>query len=291
MSIPAAPSIRPGGEQHPPSDEAESARIDGRFAGRSYIITGAASGIGRDIARYLGRRSARLTLADVDGDGLAAVAAELAHDVPPPALVAGDLTDDEVAERVVAAAAEGGVDGAVLNAGIAIAGTVRELTPAQWRRSLEVNATAPFLLLRHLLPVLERQGRGGSIVFIGSKNMFSPGAGFGAYSASKGALAQLARIVAIEAGPSGVRSNIVNPDNVFGGSALWSPEVRAQRAAVYGITPDELEDFYTKRNLMKVPITGDDVARSVGFLLSDDASRTTACVLTVDGGVPGVFPR
>jgi NAD(P)-dependent dehydrogenase (short-subunit alcohol dehydrogenase family) len=139
--------------------------------------------------------------------------------------------------------------------------------------------------------VLESQGRGGSLVFIGSKNMFSPGAGFGAYSASKAALAQLARVVAIEAGPYGVRSNIVNPDNVFGGSALWSPELRAQRAAVYGIEPDQLEAYYTQRNLMKIPITGGDVAKAVAFLLSDDASCTTACVLTVDGGVPGVFPR
>ena len=131
----------------------------------------------------------------------------------------------------------------------------------------------------------------GSLVFIGSKNMFSPGAGFGAYSASKAALAQLARLVAIEAGPYGVRSNIVNPDNVFEGSALWSPELRAQRAAVYGIKAEDLEAYYTQRNLMKVPITGMDVARAVAFLLSDDAARTTACVVTVDGGVPGVFPR
>jgi NAD(P)-dependent dehydrogenase (short-subunit alcohol dehydrogenase family) len=128
-------------------------------------------------------------------------------------------------------------------------------------------------------------------VYIGSKNMFAPGAGFGAYSASKGALAQLARVVALEAGPYGVRSNIVNPDNVFEGSALWSPELRAQRAAVYGVKPEELEAYYTQRNLLKVPIHGSDVAKGVAFILSDDAKRTTACVLTVDGGVPGVFPR
>jgi len=154
-----------------------------------------------------------------------------------------------------------------------------------------VNATSHFLLVRRLLPVFEVQGIGGSLVFVGSKNMFSPGAGFGAYSASKAALAQLARVVAIEAGPMGVRSNIVNPDNVFEGSALWSPELRAKRAAVYGIQPDELEAYYTQRNLMKVPISGRDVAKATAFLLSDDAGRTTACVLTVDGGVPGVFPR
>ena len=120
--------------------------------------------------------------------------------------------------------------------------------------------------------------------------MFSPGAGFGAYSASKAALAQLARVIAIEAGPFGVRSNIVNPDNVFEGSALWSPELRAQRAAVYGIKPEDLEAYYTQRNLMKVPITGTDVAKAVAFLLSEDASRTTACVRDGRWRCPGCVP-
>lgn len=264
-----------------------------RFRGKSYIVTGAASGIGRDIARYLAGEQAALTLGDLDEGGLRRVADELGEQGQVPAIVAGDLTDEAVVQRLVGAALEahGRVDGAVLNAGIAIPGMIRSLAVTDWRRSLDVNVTAPFLLVRYLLPILERQGHGGSLVFIGSKNMFSPGAGFGAYSASKGALAQLARVVAVEAGPLGVRSNIVNPDNVFDGSSLWSPEVRAQRAAVYGIEPDELEAYYTQRNLMKVPIHGVDVARAVAFLLSDDADRTTACVLTVDGGVPGVFPR
>jgi NAD(P)-dependent dehydrogenase (short-subunit alcohol dehydrogenase family) len=232
-------------------------------------------------------------LGDLNGAALEVTADELEPVVGRPVTVAGDLTDEAVVDRLVGAAIRrfGGIDGAVLNAGIALPGRIRELAAADWRRSLEVNATSHFLLVKRLLPVLEAQGVGGSLVFIGSKNMFSPGAGFGAYSASKAALAQLARVVAIEAGPFGVRSNIVNPDNVFGGSALWSPELRAQRAAVYGIRPEDLESYYTQRNLMKVPITGDDIARAVAFLLSDDAKCTTACVLTVDGGVPGVFPR
>jgi NAD(P)-dependent dehydrogenase (short-subunit alcohol dehydrogenase family) len=266
-------------------------RID--FSGRSFIVTGGASGIGRDIARYLAGCGAALTLGDLDAVGLAATADELAQGGARPVLVAGDLADDAIVERLVAdaVAAHGGIDGAVLNAGIAIPGTLEELDPSDWHRSLEVNATSHFLLTKRLLALFRAQGRGGSLVYIGSKNMFSPGAGFGAYSASKAALAQLARLAAIEGGPLGVRSNIVNPDNVFQGSALWSPELRAQRAAVYGVAPEDLEAYYTQRNLMKVGVTGTDVAKAVAFLLSDDASRTTCCVLTVDGGVPGVFPR
>ncbi len=260
--------------------------------GRSYLVAGAASGIGRDIARHLATCRASLTLADLNEAGLAQVADELAP-IARPATVAGDLTDDAVVAMFVEAAVDawGGIDGAVLNTGIAVPGELKDLDPADWRRSLEVNATSHFLLTRRLLPLLAAQGRGGSLVYIGSKNMFSPGAGFGAYSASKAAPAQLARLAAIEGGPEGIRANIVNPDNVFEGSALWSKELRAQRAAVYGIAPEELEAYYTKRNLMKVGVTGLDVARAVAFLLSDDAAKTTCCVLTVDGGVPGVFPR
>ena len=261
--------------------------------GRVYIVTGAASGIGRDVARHLAACGASLGLGDLNAEALERTADELEPLAGRPVTVAGDLTDEAVVDRLVAATIRrfGGVDGAVFNAGIALPGKIRDLAAEDWRRSLDVNATSHFLLAKRLLPVLEAQALGGSLVFIGSKNMFSPGAGFGAYSASKAALAQLARVVAIEAGPFGVRSNIVNPDNVFGGSALWSPELRAQRAAVYSIKPEELEAYYTQRNLMKVPITGEDIAKAVAFMLSDDAKRTTACVLTVDGGVPGVFPR
>ena len=271
----------------------KAAGAAGPLAGRAYIVTGAASGIGRDIARHLSFLGAALCLADINGESLDATAEELTCNGVRPLSIAGDLTDEAVVDRMVSMAVRrfGGVDGAVLNAGVAIPGQITQLSAKDWRRCLEVNSTSHFLLAKRLLPVLIAQGMGGSLVFIGSKNMFSPGAGFGAYSASKAALAQLARTVAIEGGSAGIRSNIVNPDNVFAGSLLWSPELRAQRAAVYGIRPEDLETYYTQRNLLKVPISGHDVAKGVAFLLSDDACRTTACVLTVDGGVPGVFPR
>lgn len=269
------------------------AGVDERFVGRVFIVTGAASGIGRDVASDLAARGARLALADINAPGLEVAADAMSGPVGRPLTVGGDLTDPAVVEALVSTTVGqyGAIDGAVFNAGVALPGRITELSVADWCRSFEVNVTAHFLLARRLLPVLESQGRGGSLVFIGSKNMFSPGAGFGAYSASKAALAQLARVIAIEAGPHGVRSNIVNPDNVFQGSALWSPELKAQRSAVYGIKPEDLEAYYTQRNLMKVQITGHDVANAVAFLLSDDARCTTACVITVDGGVPGVFPR
>ena len=100
-----------------------------------------------------------------------------------------------------------------------------------------------------------------------------------------------ARIVAIEAGRSGVRANVVNPDAVFGGSRLWDGGLREERAAAHRVDARELEAFYAARSLLGVAVRGSDVAEAVAFCLSDRSSRMTGCVLTVDGGVAAAFPR
>ena len=98
--------------------------------------------------------------------------------------------------------------------------------------------------------MLAEQGIGGSLVYVASKNAFAPGAGFGAYSVAKAGLVQLMRIAALEGGPAGIRANAVNPDAVFGGSKLWSDEVRRERAEAHGVALDELEEFYASRSLL-----------------------------------------
>jgi rhamnulose-1-phosphate aldolase/alcohol dehydrogenase len=262
------------------------------LAGRIVVVTGAASGIGRTVAVELARRGAHLVLCDLDGDGLEATRESIG--APDKAVaVVGDVSDEHVVDAMVSAAVRtfGGLDGIVANAGIPATGTLTELTPEQWRTSMEINATAHFLLTRRALDVLARQGIGGSLVYVASKNAFGPGAGFGAYSAAKAAQVQLARIAAMEGGVHGIRANVVNPDAVFDGSKLWSPKVRTERAAAHGVAPDALEDFYAQRNLLRSRVTTHDVAESVAFLLSDRSARTTGCVLTVDGGVAAAFPR
>ena len=103
-----------------------------------------------------------------------------------------------------------------------------ELDEAEWRRSLDVNLTAQFLLTSASGRCSREQGIGGSLVYIASKNAFAPGAGFGPYSVAKAGLVQLARIAALEGGAAGIRANVVNPDAIFAGSRLWSDEVRAR---------------------------------------------------------------
>jgi len=244
--------------------------------GHVAIVTGAASGIGREIAVDLASRGAEVITADL-------------HD----AEVEGDLTDDHVADELVRTALGrfGGLDAVVFCAGAAAVGELGELPDDEWRRSIEVNLTSHFLLTKRVWPVLREQGIGGSLVYVASKNAFAPGAGFAAYSVAKAGLVQLARIAALEGGRIGVRANAVNPDAVFRGSQLWSDEVRRERAAAHGVAADELEAFYATRSLLGREVTTQDVAEAVSFLVSDRSRNTTGAVIPVDGGVPGAFPR
>ena len=255
---------------------------------------GAGSGIGRGIALELGRLGASVTLADVDRKGLDEVVAEFAaHKSPEPLTLLGDQSDETTVQRTVGEtiAHFGGLDGVVINAGIGVSDSLEDLTADKWRRGLEINLTSAFLLTKEALGALRKQGMGGSLVYIASKNAFAPGAGFGGYSVTKAGMLQLMRITALEAGSAGIRANAINPDAVFDHSKLWEGGVREQRAAAHGVAPENLEDFYASRNLLKARVRSVDVAQTVSFLLSDDSSRTTGTVIAVDGGVAAAFPR
>ncbi len=259
------------------------------------LVTGAAGAIGAGIAWRLASEGAHVVCADLDTERAGALAQELSKANPNnPALpVYMDVTDERsVRDAYGQAVLEyGGVDVLVSNAGIAKSSPLDELTLADWERSLAVNATGHFLVAREALKIMKTQGTGGSMVFIATKNVPAPGKDFGAYSASKAAEAQLARVLALEGGPHGIRSNIVNPDAVFAGSGLWSQEVREQRARAQGIDPDDIEDYYRQRNLLQAEVTAADVAEAVLFYASDRSAKTTGSMLPVDGGLREAFPR
>ncbi|MEY3076845.1 MAG: hypothetical protein RLZZ131_971 [Actinomycetota bacterium] len=264
------------------------------FEGHIFIVTGAGSGIGRGIAIHLAKNGANLLLADISKDGLDEVAATIAKEngEKPHLLLADQSHEDEVKRTVEEAISHfGGIDGAVINAGIGVSGTLEELSLDKWNQGLAINLTSAFLLTKYTMASLRTQGMGGSLVYVASKNAFAPGAGFGGYSVSKAGMIQLMRIAALEGGAAGIRANAINPDAVFDNSQLWAGGIREQRAAAHGVKPEELEDFYASRNLLHARVRSIDVAETAAFLLSDRSSRTTGSVIAVDGGVAGAFPR
>jgi len=265
------------------------------LARRIALVSGAASGIGRAIARQLALEGCHVVVTDRDLGGVESLADEIngmAGDGRALAL-AMDVTNEVSVQRAFDATllAYGGLDILVSNAGIAHCCPIDRMAKDDWERSFDVNATGNFLVSRQALRILKDQGLGGSMIFIASKNVLAPGKDFGAYSASKAAQNQLARILAIEGGPFGVRVNTINPDAVFEGSRLWSAEMREERARAHGIKPDELEEFYRRRNLLGVRVTAEDVAEAAVWLACDRSAKTTGCIITIDGGVKGAFPR
>lgn len=265
------------------------------LARRIALVSGAARGIGYAIAERFVSEGANVVLADIDGDGAAHSAAMLneRHGEGRCLALTLDVTDErEVAHAFeTAGLAYGGLDILVSNAGIALNGSLADMPLGTWERSLAVNATGHFLLTRESLRLMRGQDLGGSLIYIASKNVTAPGADFGAYSAAKAAEAQLARIAAIEGGPLKVRANILNPDAIFEGSGLFSQALRESRARAHGIAPEDLEEFYRRRNLLQARVFAEDVAAAALFLAGDESAKTTGAMLPVDGGVREAFPR
>jgi len=243
------------------------------LAGKIAFVSGAARGIGRAASDALARRGA--AIAGLDRLPIERAGADRLN-------LTGDATDRATLERAVAATLErfGGLDILVLNVGFFAAGQeIAELSDELWRRAFELNVTAHFRLLRAAIPALALAPGGGAVVVVGSRNVLAPGPGAAAYSASKAALTQLARVAALELAPRGIRVNVLHPDGVFD-TDLWTPEMLAGRAARYGLTVEQ----YKRRNLLACEITSADVGELVAALASNLFAKTTGAQIPVDGG-------
>jgi rhamnulose-1-phosphate aldolase/alcohol dehydrogenase len=267
----------------------------GELAGRVALITGGASGIGRATARMLAARGAHVAVADRNIDGAEEVAAELiaTYGARRALAVSVDVTsEDAVIEMTRRTVLEyGGLDILIASAGLATSAPITETTLADWEQNYAVLARGYFLASREVFRVLLEQGRGGSIVFVASKNALVAGANAAAYSSAKAASLHLARCLAEEGGPHGIRVNTVNPDAVIQGSGIWSSDWKAERASTYGVSESDLQTFYQGRTKLGVAVLPEDVAEAIAFFAGPRSAKSTGNILNVDGGVTAAYPR
>ena len=244
--------------------------------GEVALVTGAASGIGRACVESLLSQGAAVIGLDLD-DSI-----ETMLEQPAFLGIQCDVTDTSAVKAALQAAVQrfGGLDMLILNAGIFPGGAkISELDDGLWRKVMAVNLDANMTLMRDCYPLLKLAPSNGRVVVIGSKNVSAPGPGAAAYSASKAALNQLARIAALEWAADGIRINTMHPDAVFD-TDVWTDEVLQNRADHYGITVQE----YKTKNLLKTEISSKDVAELAAAMCGPLFAKTTAAQIPVDGG-------
>ncbi|MEJ2010197.1 MAG: bifunctional aldolase/short-chain dehydrogenase [Acidobacteriota bacterium] len=260
------------------------------------LITGAAGAIGSAIAETLLKAGCQVALTDLPGGNLDGLVGELQTTFADQVIgVPMDVTDAESVRCAFGSVIRqwGGVDLVVANAGLAHVATLADLSVDAFRKLERVNVEGTLAVLAEAARHFKLQNTGGDVVVVSTKNVFAPGAGFGAYSATKAAAHQLARIASLELAPLGVRVNMVSPDAVFSHgtrrSGLWAT-VGPDRMRARGLDEKGLEEYYRKRNLLKIRVTGEHVARAVMFFATRQ-TPTTGATIPVDGGLPDSTPR
>jgi rhamnose utilization protein RhaD (predicted bifunctional aldolase and dehydrogenase)/NAD(P)-dependent dehydrogenase (short-subunit alcohol dehydrogenase family) len=265
--------------------------------GQVALITGAGGAIGFGIADRLLAAGAAVVLSDIDESRTQKARSILKerNENAEIEIISFDVTDyqsvaaafDETSRRL------GGVDIVIPNAGIAHVAKIEDLDPLKMDQVIAVNLKGTFNTIKASIPVFKRQGTGGHIIVISSKNVFDPGAAFGAYSAAKAGAHQISKIAALELAEMGVRVNMVNPDAVFGdeeiSSKLWDL-VGPDRMKSRGLDYEGLKEYYRNRNLLKTQVMAEHVGNVVVFFAAD-LTPTTGTSFPVDGGIPAAFPR
>jgi NAD(P)-dependent dehydrogenase (short-subunit alcohol dehydrogenase family) len=269
---------------------------DEPLRGQIAIVTGAAGAIGSGVARVLLENGCNVALTDLQGPRLESLTEELSHEFGPRVIgTPVDVTDRASIDDGLNTICSnwGGIDLFIVNAGMALVSSLQDMDLEAFRRLERVNIEGTLLILSAAARLLQYQGTGGDIVMISTKNVFAPGAKFGAYSATKAAGHQLARIASLEMAEMGVRVNMVSPDAVFGEedrkSGLWA-EVGPDRMRARGLDEQQLQDYYRTRNLLKSRVTTRHVANAVLFFATRQ-TPTTGATIPVDGGLPDSTPR
>ncbi|WP_430511429.1 bifunctional rhamnulose-1-phosphate aldolase/short-chain dehydrogenase [Pannonibacter phragmitetus] len=265
------------------------------LAGRVAFVTGGAGGIGSATAERLMSEGACVVLADIDASSLAQTAERLAarHSRDVVRTVVMDVTSEDAVEQAYAEACTefGGIDILVSNAGIASSAPIEETSLELWNRNMSILSTGYFLVSRSAFKVMKTQGIGGSIIFIASKNGLAASPGASAYCTAKASEIHLARCLALEGAPDGIRVNVVNPDAVLRGSKIWSGDWLKERAQAYGKDTADLEEHYRQRSLLKRSVLPEDIAEATYFFASEASAKSTGNIINVDAGNVQSFTR
>ena len=265
------------------------------LAGKVAFITGGAGGIGKATANRFLKDGACVVIADIDEAALAVAETELTQaygcDVVRSLIL--DVTSEEqvISAFAYSAVAFGGVDVLINNAGISSSAPFDQTELSMWNRNMDILAKGYFLVSREAFRLMKKQKTGGEMVFIASKNGLAASPNAAAYCTAKAAEIHLARCLALEGAEFGIRVNVVNPDAVLRGSKIWVGEWREQRAAAYNMAPDELEEHYRKRSMLKKGVYPEDIAEAAFFLSSDMSAKSTGNIINVDAGNAQSFTR
>jgi NAD(P)-dependent dehydrogenase (short-subunit alcohol dehydrogenase family) len=259
-----------------------SMSVSNGLTGKRCLITGAASGVGAATAELFCRQGASVAIADLDGDGAARVAAELQAEGFTAEPLQLDITDDDAVAAGVkkAATSLGGLDVLVANAGIFTYAPLQQITPDEFRRTLEVNLVGTFLCIRHVVPELFRAG-GGAIVCVASQAGIDGAPGAASYCASKFGVVGVVESLARELTGEGIRVTAVAPSPVR--TPMMTGYYESQ-AKLQGVSPQEIE----QKTLDEYPIgrlaAPEEIANAIAFLASDAASYISGAVLPLIGG-------
>ena len=234
-------------------------------------------------------------LADIDDAALSGAAQNLTELYSSDVVrtVNMNVTDEDAVGAAYAeiSAEFGGVDILVSNAGIASSAPVEETSLELWNQNMSILSTGYFLVSREAFKLLKTQNMGGSIVFVASKNGLAASPNASAYCTAKASEIHLARCLALEGAPIGVRVNVVNPDAVLKGSKIWEGDWLDQRASTYGTDKEGLEAMYRDRSMLKRSVLPEDIAEAAYFLASDLSAKSTGNIINVDAGNGQAFTR
>ncbi len=265
------------------------------LSGRIALVTGSAGGIGKAIARKFAREGACVVLNDINQERLDGAAEEFQKEFGKDAVshTLLNVTDEKsIGDAFTASAlAFGGVDIIVNNAGISISKPVTEHNTEDWDKLYNILVKGQFLVSKSGIEVMRKQGMGGDIINVVSKNAIVAGPNNAGYGSAKAAQSHLSRLLAAELGPDKIRVNTVNPDAVITDSNIWSGGWAEGRAKAYGITVEELPAYYAKRTLLNETILPEDIANACFAFAGGLLNKSTGNTLNVDGGVAAAFLR